>query len=160
MKRFLLVVATLLGFVAVSSAQPRALGLRLGAYNSELSYEHIMHGADFLEMELGASRNDDGFGFRFTGIYNWMIAQPNWTNRGEWGFYGGVGGSLGALPYDNDDLFFSAAVVGQLGLEYTFWFPLQLAIDIRPAIGLVGSHFYSSGLVEGIWPTLSVRYSF
>lgn len=160
MKKFLLVLATLIGFATVASAQSKALGLRLGGYNSEISYEHNMGGADFLEAELGASRNDAGFGFRATGIYNWMIAQPNWTNRGEWGFYGGVGGSLGASPYEDNGLLFSAAVVGQLGLEYSFWFPLQLAIDIRPAIGLVGSHFYSSGLVEGIWPTLSVRYSF
>ena len=47
-------------------------------------------------------------------------------------------------------------VAGQVGLEYTFWFPLQLSLDIRPQLGLVNSAF-------GIWgwyPHLSVRYRF
>ena len=164
MKKILLVLVTLLGFVAVSSAQSKSLGLRFGAFDSEISYEHYAKGADFMEFELGAHYRYGYAGFRATGIYNWMIAQPNWTRRGEWGFYGGIGGSLGAVPYEQDDDHyvhsFYAAFVAQIGLEYTFWFPLQLAFDMRPAIGLVGGHFSTSYLGEGFVPTLSVRYSF
>jgi hypothetical protein len=47
-------------------------------------------------------------------------------------------------------------IAGQVGLEYTFHFPLQLSVDLRPQLGLVNQAF-------GIWgwyPHLSIRYRF
>ena len=84
-----------------------------------------------------------------------MIAQPQWTSQGEWGFYAGpgvaVGLGLGEASY------FSLAVAGMVGLEYTFNFPLQLSLDVRPQIGLgFGGH----GLHWGLMPALGVRYRF
>ena len=70
------------------------------------------------------------------------------------------------------------AAAGHVGLEYTFDFPLQLCIDLRPCFGIhvndgkfydketgirvdyggkVG--FYDNGLL-GFAPSLSVRYCF
>ena len=85
-----------------------------------------------------------------------MIAQPAWTARGEWGFYAGPGLALGF----NKGV--SIAVQGQVGLEYTFWFPLQLAVDLKPQFGLYANHgasFFTEGLY-GFVPSLSVRYRF
>ena len=48
MKKILIVVAALLGFAVVASAQPRALGVRAG-YGGELSYQHYMGGENFAE---------------------------------------------------------------------------------------------------------------
>ena len=87
-----------------------------------------------------------------------MIAQPGWTPRGEWGFYAGPGASVG-VGFNGGA---SIAVAGQVGLEYTFWFPLQLSVDLRPQIGVWlnnGAGFYTGGLY-GFVPCLSVRYRF
>ena len=146
MKKIILVAAMVLGFAVAASAQPRAIGARL-SYGAELSYQHTL-GQNFLEADLGLGD------FRYLNVaatYNFMIAKPDWTDRGEWGFYAGPGIALGA----GKDLF-NVGVAGQVGLEYTFWFPLQLSIDMRPQLGLVGDHF-------GLWgwyPQLGVRYRF
>ena len=51
MKKFIVVVLSVLAFAAVASAQPRALGIRAG-YGGEISYQHG-GGAGFLEADLG-----------------------------------------------------------------------------------------------------------
>ena len=94
-----------------------------------------------------------------------MLAKPQWSDRGEWGVYAGPGAVVG-LDIFGDTKSFSVAAAGQVGLEYSFDFPLLLAVDMRPCIGLhvntgkgarVG--FYDNGLL-GLVPNLSVRYRF
>ncbi|MBQ8421724.1 MAG: hypothetical protein IJX11_05635 [Bacteroidales bacterium] len=146
MKKIILVAAMVLGFAVAASAQPRALGIR-GGYGAELSYQHSVGGANFVEADLGLT----GSAFNLVATHNWMIAQPAWTSRGEWGFYLGAGAGV-AMGNKS----FYAGVAGQIGLEYTFSFPLQLSIDWRPQIGLVGGAF-------GWWssvPCLGIRYRF
>ena len=149
MKKILVIAALVLGLAVAASAQPRAIGVRVGN-GGEVSYQHSL-GTNFLEVDGGLGLGFDGvFNVGATGIYNFMIAQPQWTDRGEWGFYAGAGAAVGF----SESLHIGAA--GQVGLEYTFWFPLQLSIDLRPQLGLVNSAF-------GIWgwaPHLGVRYRF
>ena len=157
MKKIIIAAALLMGIAFAASAQPRAIGLRLG-YGTEASYQHTLNGENFIEANLGAF----GFGaLQASAVYNFMIAQPAWTARGEWGIYAGPGVALGtgfskgyALNID---------VVGQVGLEYTFWFPLQLSVDLRPQFGVFiaeNTRFRSGGAWGGVIPTLSVRYRF
>ena len=81
-----------------------------------------------------------------------MIAQPNWTSRGEWGFYAGPGASVGlGLGEAN---YLTLGVAGMVGLEYSFWFPLQLSLDFRQHIG-IGNGFWCPSSVG-----LGVRYKF
>ena len=147
MKKIILVAAMVLGFTVAASAQPKSIGLRFG-YGAELSYQHNMGGANFLEADLGLGE------FKFFNAavaYNFMIAQPSWTDRGEWGFYAGPGIAVAAGPE-----IFNVGIAGQVGLEYTFHFPLQLSVDLRPQLGVVNKTF-------GIWgwyPHLSIRYRF
>ena len=146
MKKIILIAAMALGFVVTAAAQPKAVGLRLG-YGVEATYQHNLGSSNFLEANLGL---DDFSILNLAATYNWMIAKPQWTDRGEWGFYAGAGAAVG---FDQGPCIGAA---GQVGLEYTFWFPLQLSVDIRPQLGLVNTKF-------GIWgwaPHLSVRYSF
>ena len=100
MKKIILIAALTLGVAFAAAAQPRAIGGRLG-YGLEASYQHTVNNADFVEATLGlfsfASLNA-------TATYNFMIAQPAWTDRGEWGFYAGPGAALGigfviVVPY-------------------------------------------------------------
>lgn len=153
MKKIILVAALVLGFAVAATAQPRAVGIR-GGYGVEATYQHTL-GQNFLEANLGLG----GFnGLNVAATYNWMLAQPSWTNRGEWGVYAGPGAALG-LGF-GDASYFNVGVAGQVGLEYTFWFPLQLSVDIRPQLGLVTAGGASAFGLWGWYPTLAVRYRF
>ena len=155
MKKIILLAAMVLGFAVAAAAQPRAIGLR-GGYGVELSYQHTL-GANFVEADLGLCVGALNLG----ATYNWMIAQPQWTDRGEWGFYAGPGAVVG-MDLFGDVKHFSVAAAGQVGLEYTFWFPLQLSVDIRPMVGISiadGVSFYRNGLF-GFSPCISARYRF
>lgn len=153
MKKIILVAALVLGFAAAAVAQPRAVGIR-GGYGVELSYQHTL-GANFVEADLGL------YGFNalnLGGTYNWMLVQPDWTDRGEWGVYAGPGAALG-IGFGAGS-YFSAAVCGQVGLEYSFWFPLQLSIDIRPQLGFITAGGAGGFYFGGFYPALGVRYKF
>ena len=83
-----------------------------------------------------------------------------WNNKGEWNWNLGVGAGLGIYGF-RAPLFYVGAV-GHVGVEYNFWFPLQLSVDYRPNLGIVagggGAVFNTTGLYSGI--TLGVRYLF
>ena len=141
MKKSLLIVVALLGLSIAAVAQPKAIGVRGGlfgsAFGGEISYEHwatlFDNDYDFLEAELGVFA---GNGFKASAMYNFTFAQPEFTDRGEWGFYAGPGVVAGyGTGVNKNDEKVAAPFVGlaaQLGLEYTFWFPLQLSVDFRP----------------------------
>ena len=163
MKKIILIAALALGFaVAATAGNPiekkfggktRTLGLR-GGYGFELSYQHSL-GENFVEADLGL------WGFNTlnaVATYNWMLAQPQWTSRGDWGFYAGPGVAVG-FDFNSATAGVNVGAVGQIGLEYTFWFPLQLSIDIRPQLGV---HIGNGDLfhVSGFYPTLAARYRF
>ena len=155
MKKIILAAALVLGFAVAASAQPRAIGVRIGN-GGEVSYQHSL-GSNFLEVDGGLGLGFDGvFNVGATGIYNFMIAQPYWTDRGEWGFYAGPGAALG-MGMTSENNYFHLAVAGMVGLEYTFWFPLQLSLDFRQHIGIGFSG-------NGIWAPSSIglglRYQF
>ena len=92
-------------------------------------------------------------------MYNFTFAQPEFTDRGEWGLYGGPGVVTGYGTGINKNEEKVAApflgVAAQLGLEYTFWFPLQLSVDFRPTFmipALMNSNWYGFAF--------SARYAF
>lgn len=163
MKKTLLLLAVLLGFAAGASAQSKALGARFGAGPLEISYQHWFGDPNFAEV-TGGLYFINGSAFQVTGTYNWMLCEPDWTDRGNWGVYGGPGVTLGSVsvPVDgNRSGYVTTAmfgIVGQLGIEYTFWFPLQLSVDVRPVILGYANSFYSNPL--GLIPTFSARYAF
>lgn len=188
MKKILAIAAIALGFAVSAAAQPKAIGGRLG-YGIEVSYEHCVGSPNFFEVDLGIGLNElahDSFGFTANASYNFVFAQPDWT-RGTWEWYAGPGVALGyvgdVVNYKHEnveykhgwDTGFMLGISGQVGLSYTFWFPLQLSLDIRPIIGMhindgwkddagnrYGSKcgFYNHGVTYCWIPTLSVRYAF
>ena len=151
MKKILLIAAMMLGFTVAAIAQPRAVGLKLG-WGAEASYQHTVKGANFIEATLGLN---DFTSLNASAVYNFMIAQPQWTDKGEWGFYAGPGASVGTCML-KDRSYFHLSAAGMVGLEYTFWFPLQLSFDLKPQLGFgfnYGFHF-------NVMPSLGVRYRF
>lgn len=138
-------------------SSPRALGVRLGIAN-EISYQHSLKNG-FFEMNLGMLGINPNI--NATVVYNFM--KPlNWSSRGQWGVYWGCGLAFGyGKGYDFN--YFDAGIVTQAGLEYTFSFPLQIAIDVRPHIGLRVLPNYGASFCVNLdyyMPALSIRYRF
>lgn len=190
MKRFWIATILAAGLAVSLEAQPKAVGGRIGATGFEVDYQHSIRKADFLEISTGLDFGYSGqAGFKATGVYNFTFARPAWTERGTWALYAGPGLSLGYVndravnKIGNDrirfnDYGFMLSFVAQVGLEYTFWFPLQLSLDLRPMFGMhvndgvyarngnIETRIYKSGVGyydQGWWgfmPSLSVRYRF
>lgn len=190
MKRFLTTLAIIVSAACAASAQPRSAGIRIGATGLDATYQHKIRKDQFIEGNIGMDFGYSGkAGFKATAIYNFVWARPAWTERGSWALYAGPGLSIGGV---NDlcvykfgkerigytDSGFMFAFAAQVGLEYNFDFPLQLALDVRPYFGVHvndGVHhdvlediqtdygstagFYDNGLL-GFVPTISVRYRF
>ena len=192
MKKILLTLSVIAIAYVSLSAQPKAFGLRIGPDGIDADYIHTISSDRFIEGNLGV---DFGFeangnaGIKATGIFNFVWARPAWTDKGKWALYAGPGITLGyvddCVPYDvlNKriacfDNGFMIGLVGQVGLEYSFTIPLQIALDLRPCIGMhindgsfrfpntdhtvnyeskVG--LYDNGLF-GMYPSVSIRYRF
>lgn len=171
MKKIILIAAMICGFAVAASAQPRSIGLRTGN-GGEVSYQHTLGGSNFIQIDGGVEvilYKAASFNVGATGVYNFMIAQPTWTDRGEWGFYAGPGVSAGAYigteKTPNHDYYYPYYAVvtkpylgaaGMVGLEYTFWFPLQLSVDFRQQVGVA----FGSGMQFPSSIGLSARYRF
>ena len=155
MKRTILILAAVLGFAVAASAQPKALGVRIG-WGVDITYQNYLNSADFLEFDLGLDDGYNSSNFHVDGVYNFMIAQPDCT-RGKWGFYGGPGVSLAVWDNDDKDNVVYAGIVGNLGLEYTFNIPLQLFIDVRPRLMFGDGGVRSKGIFNF---GLGICYSF
>ena len=153
MKKIILAAALVLGFAVAASAQPKAIGIRIGN-GGEISYQHSM-GGNFIEVDGGFGLGLHGrTNIMAAGIYNFLIAQPSWTDRGEWGFYAGPGAGLGVGL--GEMAYFHLSAAGMVGLEYSFEIPLQISVDFRQHIGI--------GFGHGLWTPSSigigVRYRF
>lgn len=191
MKRFF--ITLLIASISITIfAQPRAAGVRIGATGADLSYQHSLAWDKFIEGEAGidfGATPTSGAGFKAAVTINLIWARPAWTDRGSWALYSGPGLALGFVAdkvihktgnvkVSRNDNGFMLALAAQAGIEYTFWFPLQLSLDIRPYFGMHCSNgyeitgpdgtsasyggktgFYERGLL-GFIPTLSARFRF
>ncbi|MBR3285611.1 MAG: hypothetical protein IK119_07905 [Bacteroidales bacterium] len=144
MKKLIAILVAALAFAAVASAQPRALGVR-ATYGGELSYQHSMGGANFLEADLGFAVHN---GFVFTGIYDFVLGQS-----GGFSVYAGPGAQIAF--WDTPDYSgIGLGVAGQFGLEYMFPVPVAISLDWRPRFDFIHEGFGYSSIA------LSLRYVF
>lgn len=179
MKKIILLDILITVFAVAIYAQPRAIGMR-GSYGIEASYQHAL-GSNFLEVDVGSFWFKDVHAIT---VYDWVLASPS-AGGGEFSLYAGVGGGLGfgfelwaangGYHYHIDHNYMYFGVVGQLGLDYTFRFPLQLSIDMRPIFGptfciskdrkyhdawFYGDHDDYYGWMSSFCPVFAVRYHF
>lgn len=140
MKRIIIIAIAVFGLAVAASAQPRAIGARIG-YGADLSYQHSM-GSNFIEADLGLSSFKN---LNIAATYNFMISEFG----DGFGFYAGPGVGVGFAEK------LSIGIAGQVGLEYNFAAaPVQISVDVRPYFDFVGV-----GLV-GWYPHLGIRYRF
>ena len=184
MKKTLMTAIILLAMSTASWAQPRTIGVRLG-WGTGISYQHGFGEKSMLQINLDSWE----FSFRtiqLTTTYNWIFPVKSWNAPGSWNWYAGVGVGGGIpLPRRGIESWKEmknqgyVGVVGAIGIEYNFKFPLQLAIEYRPLFAAYlskGMHrsydrntdtyiehpgyytgFYAGGLFDG---GLMIRYKF
>ena len=172
-----LVIAAVILFCGLTSlsAQPRSIGGSFGTAET-VTYQHSLQNGNFFEVNFGyhcgttamvsyESSYDylyNSLGtLRLTGTYNMVLLSPNWTSQGDWNFYAGPGVSMGSGF--NKYKAFTVGVAGQAGLEYNFWFPLTLSVDVRPTFGIMvtgGSVKFDVDGLLGFCPAISAKYRF
>ena len=151
-------MATTLGF-SQSSISKNALGLRLGSndgFGGEISYQRKLNSVNRLELDLGLRNSNDVNAFKLAGVYQWV-----WNIDQGFYWYAGVGGGVGSWSYNKNNTKDSGAFVfaaGDIGIEYNFDIPLQLALDFRPEIYANSSAYRNSSYGSDV--ALSIRYKF
>lgn len=159
MKKFFLVAVMAVASIAFAVAQPRAIGGNIG-YGIGFSYQHGFGETNMIDLAVNIPFFD---GIGGTCTYDWIdpgqVTVP-WNEKGEWHWYAGVGGAVGMYGFKAPVWY--VGVAGHIGIEYDFWFPLQLSVDWRPNLGVVGHKDYvgfnTGGLYDGI--AIGVRYLF
>ena len=146
MKKTLILIAAILGFAVVASAQPRAIGVRAG-YGGELSYQHSL-GSNFGELDLGWWTNH----INLVGIYDFILG-----GNGDVNVYLGPGAQLSIW---NDAAAkasrMNVGIAGQFGVEWNIpSIPLQLSIDWRPVFFFLNDGGFGYDSVG-----LGIRYRF
>ncbi len=168
-KKLLTLLAAILCFSAFLAAQPRAIGGRIFG-DWEVSYQHQLGERNMIEAEVGFPAVFNIFGgLHAAATYDWIFPITSWEEEGSWNWYAGVGAGLGANYYRyrkdqehpedvNGHYCMFVGVAGRIGVEYNFWFPLQLSLDYRPVIGPAFGHgFHEYGMTS---IAFSVRYKF
>ncbi len=160
MKKLGLLVLFMIAMVTAAFAQPRAIGGRLG-YGVEVSYQHSLSEENMVSVDLGLP----GFlGLEAVATYDWINPGGHmipWEHKGSWNWYAGVGAGAGFYGFSYLTGFAGAA--GRIGVEYNFWFPLQLSIDYRPVIGAWFNSYAAGFNFDGLYAggiALGVRYVF
>lgn len=194
MKKSLLIATMALVCGTMVYAQPRAIGGRLG-WNEDFVYQHSLSDKTFIEFNVGLfdlsytpGHNVFSGGIHADFLHEWIWLTPEWTPKGEWNWFAGVGANVGwkwndfhrvYSKFSGKDYFYDApafmvGAIANIGLEYNFWFPLSLAVDYRPTLGvLLGREAGSSYASDGDGPSpirlhtsglydfaISVRYKF
>lgn len=166
---YLLLAMVVLG-AASAVAQPRAIGGNLGT-DFGFSYQHGFGQSNMLDLSVNVPLiYGIGVGGKVT--YDWIDpfnAPVPWDHKGEWHWYMGVGGGASVwFPYSSSESYawWNVGAVGHIGIEYDFWFPLQLSLDWRPQFGIGNYDYYGNGHkvnfdLAGIYGlSLGVRYKF
>lgn len=191
----ILFVAVLAFASVMAYAQPRAIGGRLGefdgvSYQHGFGDSNMLEieagfnlgnywGNRMVGWEDGNQWHMYGHNVQLAATYDWIDpfnATFPWEHRGEWHWYLGVGAAGGfgwhAYTYVDgvgqtgaDENWGFVGAVGRAGVEYDFWFPLQLSLDYRPTLGAGLADGGSLGTQAGFYYDifgicLGVRYKF
>ena len=147
MKKSFLLVLAIMAIGLQGSAQEiakNAIGLRIGdndGIGPEINYQRGLGDNNRLELGFAWHNGKNHDAIKLTGIYQWI-----WNIDGGFNWYAGPGAGIGIVNYNkkyydhdyrkrrNSD--FYGFITGDVGIEYSFDFPLLLSLDVRPQINL------------------------
>ena len=150
MKKIILSLALVASLCFSMNAQDisKAIGIRGGNYNWELSYQNPLGNSNRLELDLGLY---SGYGLNIAGVYQWTKSLSFVADGLHW--YYGFGPEVGLWSKS-----LALGICGQIGLEYNFNnIPLQLSLDYRPGWYFIPSSYHWN---TGDGAAFSVRYKF
>lgn len=170
-KAFLLLAMATISIVAM--AQPRSVGARI-TYGLDFTYQHSISPSNAVTLDVGMFGLANGL--EATVTYDWInpgnLTIP-WDKKGTWNWFAGVGAgldiNLNRVPDNASKNILttgSVGVAGRLGVEYQFWFPMQLYVDYRPVIGVrmgefVKNEFSAAYNTSGLYSlAIGIRYAF
>lgn len=96
-------------------------------WGAEFSYQVYLKGIRRLEVDLGTMSSSTWTIFQATFIYQWQLIRA-----GGFSFYAGPGAGFGYADYGYAEGKFYGVLAANVGVDYTFKFPIQLAVDYRP----------------------------
>lgn len=96
-------------------------------WGAEFSYQVNLKGMRRLEIGMGGMSSNTWDIFQLTFIYQWRLIR-----KGGFSAYTGPGAGLGYANYGYGDDNFYGIICADFGVDYTFKFPIQLAVDYRP----------------------------
>lgn len=160
-KRITITLSMLITLIYISKAQgtEHAIGLRFGgnnAFGTEISYQKTFSDQNRGEADMGLFSGPSYSEFILSGVYQWTFPMQN-----SFSWFIGPGVQLGSWGYKTGKGYnttnsggYWLAIIGQIGIEYKFDFPLQIGVDFRPglAIGNPYNDVYDIGV--------SARYTF
>jgi hypothetical protein len=175
---FLIFLICLVTTTIFSQNKSKNIGLRIAANGTshEISYQSTVSENHRWEINLGFYNstafqyiNDDTFCYGINTIYQWVGSFSSKSPGLK--YYFGVGPSI--RNYDlNDPLNpnnqenvtiyiydrFGVGLIGQMGCEYNFKFPLQLSLDWRPNLYNTYTGFFESRInpLQGL--AVGIRY--
>jgi hypothetical protein len=160
MKKIMLLIIILFATIQISAQDisNNAIGLRFGdndGLGAEISYQKHLGSNNRLETGLAWRSHKHFNAFKITSTYQWVFDLQG-LDGVNW--YVGAGGGLGSWSVKNDYVGDSGTflfIAGDIGIEYKFDIPLQIALDLRPELGFVD---YNNDL--GLDIALAVRYTF
>jgi hypothetical protein len=145
------------GFIHAQTSG-KAVGVRVSFGQDEKTYA----GAEFsFQSDVGRiGRRETDIGWwassqwdvlKFTGIRQWKA-----VNKERFHAYGGVGFGAGYImfPFAPNDFFATALV--NIGVDYTFGFPIQIALDWRPEWTIINNFGTPLGYDVGF----AIRFAF
>lgn len=161
--------------IAKGNFSKNAIGIRLaGSFDgrgADVSYQRAVLTNNRLEFDLGVRNNssnrNDIDAVKLAALFQWVF-----NIEGGFNWYVGAGGGLGSYKraynkhYYDEDYYYNNGyrddkgvfvfVAGDIGLEYNFDIPLQLAVDFRPEVG--SNQFYDDTIGADVG--IAIRYRF
>ena len=155
MKRLItLIIILIVATVSAQTIEQHVAGLRFGSnggFGTELNYQYGLDDDNRLELGLGLITDSGYDAAQFTGVYQWV-----WAIEDGFQWYAGPGAGVVFINPDLGDNVTSVRLLGQVGIEYVFDFPLNLSLDTRP------SFYFNDEFIDAfnLGIALSARYRF
>lgn len=104
-------------------------------WGGDFSFQIYLKGMRRLELNFGSYNSMEWDLLQFTGIYQWRLIR-----KGGFSAYTGPGLGFGYANYGYGDDNFYGVLAANIGVDYTFKFPIQIGLDWRPEYSVLNEY--------------------